>query len=183
MDTCEMEQQALQLAVAKIFADPYKAAVYNAMNPEERAAVFQTVDAHARAVGYQQLDAPEWLPSVVNRLYDEGKLEEIRNAQVRLHEHFNAQENQFIQNAPLAQVNAHIRATRPSGPGPNILPATPAHSQRIDAAIEERMLAQIRPQPPAQSPLSGEAERDFLENATAEEMKAYFERKYPAGER
>jgi len=43
-------------------------------------------------------------------------------------------------------VNAHILATRPSGPGPNILPATPAHSQRIDSAIEERMAAQIRPQ-------------------------------------
>src|SRR5215475_11667158 len=44
---------------------------------------------------------------------------------------------------------------------------------------EERMLAQIRPQAPVQSPLSGEAERDFLENATTDEMKAYFERKYP----
>ena len=81
----------------------------------------------------------------------------------------------------MAQVNAHIRGTRPSGPGPNILPATPAHSQRIDAAIEERMMAQIRPQPQAQSPLSGEAGRDFLENATTDEMKAYFQRKYPGG--
>ena len=81
----------------------------------------------------------------------------------------------------MAQVNAHIRATRPSGPGPNVLPATSAHSQRIDAAIEERMLAQIRPQAPALPPLSGEAERDFLENATTDEMKVYFECKYPSG--
>ena len=70
----------------------------------------------------------------------------------------------------MAQVNAHIRSTRPGGPGPNLLPATPAHSQRIDAAIEERMLAQIRPQrEEVQSPLSVEAERDFLANATSDE--------------
>jgi hypothetical protein len=120
----------------------------------------------------------------VDRLYDAGKLEAIRNAQVRLHEHINAQENQFIANAPMAQVNAHIRATRPVGPEPNILPATPADSQRIDSAIEERMLAQIKPKS-AQSfePLSGEAERDFLTDATTDEMKSYFERKYPGGAR
>jgi|AmaraimetP72IA01_FD_contig_31_10440164_length_405_multi_10_in_0_out_0_2 hypothetical protein len=62
-----------------------------------------------------------------------------------------------------------------------ILPATSAHSQRIDQALEERMAAQIRPQPQAQSPLSGEAERDFLEHATTDEMRTYFERKYPSG--
>jgi len=49
----------------------------------------------------------------------------------------------------------------------------------------EQTFAQIRPQPQeeVQSPLSGEAERDFLESATADEMKAYFERKYPGGAR
>jgi len=47
----------------------------------------------------------------------------------------------------------------------------------------ERTFAQIRPQPQeeVQPPLSVEAERDFLENATTDEMKAYFERKYPGG--
>ena len=183
MDTYEMEQQALQQAVAKIFSDPYKHAVYNAMTPEERAAVFQKVDAHAREKGFQQYDAPEWLGTELDRLYDAGKLEEIRTAQVRLHDHLNEQENQFIANAPMAQVNAHIRSTRPSGPGPNILPATPADSQRIDTAIEERMLAQMRPKSreEVQSPLSGEAERAFLANATADEMKSYFEKKYRNG--
>jgi hypothetical protein len=32
-----------------------------------------------------------------------------------------------------------------------------------------------------QSPLSGEAERAFLMDATTDEMKAYFEKKYPGG--
>jgi len=155
------------------------------MTPEDRAAVFQRVDAHARTVGYQQYDAPQWLGSVVDRLYDEGKLEEIRDAQERLHGHANALEDQFIQNAPMAQVNAHIHATRPNGPGPNILPATPADSQRIDTAIQERMLAAMKPksQEEVQSPLSGAAERDFLANATTDEMKSYFQKKYPGGAR
>jgi len=93
--------------------------------------------------------------------------------------------SKLIQNAPMAQVNAHIRSTRPTGPGPNILPATPAESQRIDGAIEERMLAQMKPKPREEipSPLSGEAERDFLADATTDEMKTYFEKKYPNGAR
>jgi hypothetical protein len=184
MDTHELEEQALQQAVAGIFSDPYKHAVYNAMTPEERAAVFQKVDAHARTAGYQRYDAPQWLGSVVDRLYDKGELPEVRQAQERLHGQANALEDQFIQNAPMAQVNAHIRTTRPSGPGPNLLPATPADSQRIDTAIEERMLAQMTPKSREEvKPLSGEAERDFLANATTDEMKSYFEKKYPGGAR
>jgi hypothetical protein len=149
------------------------------MTPEERAAVFQKVDAHARRAGYQY-DAPQWLGSVVDRLYDKGELPEVRQAQERLHGHANALEDQFIQNAPMAQVNAHIRTTRPSGPGPNILPATPADSQRIDTAIEQRMLRAMKPKSQEEVELlSGAAERDFLANATTDEMKSYFGKKVP----
>jgi hypothetical protein len=185
MDIYEMEQQAVQQAVAGIFSDPYKHAVYNAMTPEERATVFQKVDEHARTAGYQQYDAPQWLGSVLDGLYDKGELPEVRQAQERLLAQADAQDAQFIADAPWAQVNAAIRATYPSRPRPNILEAQSAHSQRIDLAIEERMLAAMKPksQDEVQSPLSGAAERDFLATATTDEMKSYFEKKYPGGAR
>ena len=181
----EIEEQAVQQAVAKVFSDPYKHAVYNTMTPEERAVVFQKVDAHAKNVGYQQYDAPQWLGSVLDGLYDKGELPEVRQAQERLLAQVDERDAQFIRYAPMAQVNAAIRASYPSGPGPNILPATPADSQHIDTAIEERMRAAMHPasEEEVQSPLSGAAERDFLANATTDEMKAYFERKYPGGAR
>jgi transposase len=97
----------------------------------------------------------------------------------------NAQDAQFIANAPMAQVNAAIRATYPPGPRrPNILEAQSAHSQRIDQALEERMLAQMKPKS-AESfePLSPEAEREFVETHTLEEVKQYFEHKHPEGAR
>jgi hypothetical protein len=181
----EMEEQAVQQAVAKIFSDPYKQQIYNTMTPEERAAVFSKVDTHARRAGYQQYDAPQWLGSVLDGLYDKGELPEVRQAQERLLAQVDERDAQFIRYAPMAQVNAAIRASYPSGPGPNIMPATPADSQRIDTAIEQRMLAAMKPksQEEVQSPLSGAAERDFLANATSDEMKAYFEKKYPGGAR
>jgi hypothetical protein len=96
-----------------------------------------------------------------------------------------AQEDYGIQNAPMKDVNAVLEQRYGRKPRPNILPATPADSQRIDTAIEERMLAAMKPksQEEVQSPLSGAAERDFLANATTDEMKSYFEKKYPGGAR
>ena len=104
------ENEAVSQAVGEWFQrDPYIHAVYNAMPYDDRARVIEKITADATEHGFMRADAPRWLAYHVNQMYDDGKLPEIANAQLALQQHFQAQEDHAIQNAPIKEVEKYLR--------------------------------------------------------------------------
>jgi hypothetical protein len=137
----DLETKAVTQAVSSWFErDPYIAAVYSALTPDDRNGLIEKVRADAAEAGFMQLDADKWLSHHVNRMYDQGKLPEIARAQEALAAQAQAQEDYGIQNAPMKQVNAYLQQTYGKKPAPSIIPAQDTARSKVmtlDQAIAE----------------------------------------------